>query len=80
MEKMPLADYAKQNGQAKTAQELNLSQGAISKAIATNRKIFVFKKDGKLQAEETRPFPYLRANGLPQSWGRKNPLREQGEN
>lgn len=70
MEKMPLADYAKQNGQAKTAQELNLSQGAISKAIATNRKIFVFKKDGKLQAEETRPFPYLRANA--QSWGRAN--------
>ena len=57
MKKMTLADYAKQNGQAKTAQELNLSQGAISKAINANRKIVVFKKDGKLQAEETRPFP-----------------------
>ena len=57
MKKITLAEYAKQNGQLKVAQELNLSQGAISKAINANRKIVVFKKGGRLQAEETRPFP-----------------------
>ena len=57
MEKIPLAEYAQKNGQRQTAVALKVSQGAVSKAIAAGRNIFVCKQNGKLYAEEVRPFP-----------------------
>lgn len=61
MEKTSLSDYAQINGQSQTAKELQLTQGAVSKAIRCGRNIFVFKKEGKLCAEEIRPFPVARS-------------------
>ncbi|MCO6503976.1 MAG: Cro/Cl family transcriptional regulator [Snodgrassella sp.] len=58
MEKIPLLDYVKNNGQRKTAKELGLTQGAISKALRSGRNIFVHASySGKVQAVEIRPFP-----------------------
>ncbi|PIT22079.1 Cro/CI family transcriptional regulator [Snodgrassella communis] len=58
MKKIPLSDYVKNNGQHKTAKELGLTQGAISKALRSGRNIFVHARySGKVQAVEIRPFP-----------------------
>ena len=56
-EKIPLQDYVAQNGQPKTAKEIGVTQGAISKALATKREIYVFNDNGKILAEEIRKFP-----------------------
>ncbi|WP_304168272.1 Cro/CI family transcriptional regulator [Lonsdalea britannica] len=58
MEKIPLADYVRANGQAKAASEIGVHQTAISKAVRVGRKIFITRTpDGKVEAEEHRPFP-----------------------
>ncbi|NNS07303.1 Cro/CI family transcriptional regulator [Erwinia sp. JH02] len=58
MEKIPLADYVKQNGQAKAADAIGVHQTAISKAVRVGRKIFITTlANGKIEAEEHRPFP-----------------------
>lgn len=59
MEKIPLREYVKQHGQLYTAQQLGVSQGAVSKALLNGRDIFVFNINGKLKAEEVRSFPAL---------------------
>ncbi|HEJ7994962.1 TPA: hypothetical protein SMI16_000368 [Serratia liquefaciens] len=61
MDKQSLADYVKENGQAKAADVIGVHQTAISKAIRTNRKIFVTTlPNGKVEAEELRPFPCVK--------------------
>lgn len=58
MNKIPLSDYVKAHGQAVTATTIGVTQGAISKALAKARNIFVFDDGkGKIRAEEVRPFP-----------------------
>ena len=58
MNKIPLSEYVKTHGQAVTATALGVTQGAISKALDKARVIFVIPdKDGKVRAEEIRPFP-----------------------
>ncbi|SFU28359.1 Cro/CI family transcriptional regulator [Xenorhabdus koppenhoeferi] len=58
MEKIPLSEYVKLNGQAKTAGLVGVHQTAISKALRSGRKIFLIRqKDGTYKAEECRPFP-----------------------
>ena len=63
MEKVPLLEYARKNGQHRTAKDLKISQGAVSKAISAGRNIFVYQKNGKLFAEEIRAFPVARHDG-----------------
>lgn len=58
MKKVTLADYVKENGQAKVADIIGVHQTAISKAVRVGRKIFITTlPDGKVVAEEHRPFP-----------------------
>ncbi|AOM39451.1 Cro/CI family transcriptional regulator [Xenorhabdus hominickii] len=58
MEKIPLSEYVKLYGQAKTARLVGVHQTAISKALRAGRKIFlVCQEDGTYKAEECRPFP-----------------------
>jgi len=58
MDKVTLADYVKENGQAKAADIIGVHQTAISKAVRVGRKIFITTKpDGSVEAEELRPFP-----------------------
>lgn len=61
MDKLTLADYVKENGQAKAADAIGVHQTAISKAVRVGRKIFVTTlPDGRVQAEELRPFPSIK--------------------
>lgn len=56
--KIPLKQYSKDVGQQKVATELGVTQGAICRAIQTNRNIFIQKTpDGKVYAFEIKPFP-----------------------
>ncbi|MGH4642178.1 Cro/CI family transcriptional regulator [Klebsiella pneumoniae] len=58
MKTIPLKDYVLANGQAKTAEALGVYQSAISKAIKQKRRVNVLiLEDGKIEAEEVRPFP-----------------------
>lgn len=58
MEKISLADYVADKGQAKAADAIGVHQTAISKAVRTGRAIFVkTNQDGSVEAEEVRPFP-----------------------
>ena len=58
MNRMTLADYDKIHGQAKAANDFGVIQCAISKAIRAGRNIIVtVLPDGKVKAEEVRPFP-----------------------
>ncbi|OTA21155.1 regulatory protein [Xenorhabdus beddingii] len=58
MEKIPLSEYVKLNGQAKAALLVGVHQTAISKALRSGRKIFLIRQeDGTYKAEECRPFP-----------------------
>ena len=57
MQRKPLAEFAARR-HAWTAQQLGMSQGALSKAIREGRQIFVFSAaDGSLAAVEEKPFP-----------------------
>jgi len=58
MKRIKLSDFAAEHGQAKAAELLGLTQGALSKAIRVGREIFVdYNQDGSLSAVEQRPFP-----------------------
>lgn len=58
MEKISLGEFVKENGQANAAEAIGVHQTAISKAVRVGRKIFVTRlPDGKVVAEEFRPFP-----------------------
>ncbi|MBI6550426.1 Cro/CI family transcriptional regulator [Xenorhabdus lircayensis] len=58
MEKISLSEYVKLNGQAKTARLVGVHQTAISKALRSDRQIFLIRQeDGTYKAEECRPFP-----------------------
>ncbi|AYH09394.1 Cro/CI family transcriptional regulator [Pectobacterium carotovorum] len=63
MQKQTLADFVRENGQAKAADAIGVHQTAISKAVRTGRKIFVTHlPDGSVEAEELRPFPCGKIN------------------
>lgn len=55
--KITLREFAKECGQQNAADQLGISQYAISKAVNSNRKIFIYKQDNKISAIEERPFP-----------------------
>ena len=58
MEKIPLGEYVRENGQAHTADVIGVHQTAISKAVRVGRQIFITRlPDGRVAAEEIRPFP-----------------------
>ncbi|MCS2155499.1 Cro/CI family transcriptional regulator [Scandinavium sp. H11S7] len=58
MKIIPLSEYVLANGQAKTAEALGVYQSAISKALKHKRKVNILvKENGKIEAEEVRPFP-----------------------
>ena len=58
MNRISLNDYVADVGQQKAAEQLGVSQGAISKAIRTGRMIFVERiGDQEVRAEEVKPFP-----------------------
>lgn len=58
MKIIPLSEYVLENGQAKTAEALGVYQSAISKALKRNRRVNILvNEDGKIEAEEVRPFP-----------------------
>ncbi|HAH8787708.1 TPA: hypothetical protein HIQ84_001861 [Escherichia coli] len=59
--KIPLTEYVGEVGQVQAANAIGVHQTAISKAIRVGRQIFVNKlPDGKIQAEEIRPFPHTK--------------------
>lgn len=58
MGRITLSAFAETHGQEKAARLLGVTQGGLSKAIRTGRKIFVIQHaDGTYTAEELRPFP-----------------------
>ena len=60
MKRISLSEYAGKRGQGKTAKDLNVTQAAISKAIQSQRNIYLFvdKKGNAVRGEEIRPFPH----------------------
>lgn len=58
MKKTPLPELVERMGQSAVAKGLGVSAPAISKALKAAREILVIEhEDGKLTAEEVRPFP-----------------------
>lgn len=57
MNELALKDYVKQHGQDKTAKEIGVTQGAISKAIREGRNILLTSTDAGIKAIEIKPFP-----------------------
>lgn len=58
MQRIHIAQFARDKGQAKAARALRVTQGALSKAIRLGREIYVTcHDDGTFTAEELRPFP-----------------------
>ena len=66
MKKMSLLEYAELNGQEKAALAIGVTQGAISRALKAGRNIFVTENNGKIKAEEIRPFPAKDSNNKAQ--------------
>ncbi|KAE9495278.1 Cro/CI family transcriptional regulator [Neisseria gonorrhoeae] len=60
MKKIPLMSMLSRHGQAKTAKEIGVTQGAISKALRSGRAIFLFSDGKRVKAEEVRAFPSTR--------------------
>ncbi|MDR5616815.1 Cro/CI family transcriptional regulator [Arsenophonus sp.] len=61
MKRLTLPQYVGMHGQEKVAQDLGLYQGAISKALSAKRNITILvHEDGKVEAEELKPFPSRR--------------------
>lgn len=61
MERLTLSQYASLHGQKKTAQALGICQAAICKALKAGRHItVVVYPNGKVTAEEIKPFPNQR--------------------
>lgn len=58
MNRIRLSDYVKEHGQAKTATALELTQGALSKALRAGRDIYIVTRSGEIiTAEEVKIFP-----------------------
>ena len=58
MSRVHIKEFSKEHGQAKAAEMLGLTQGALNKALRVGRDIYVTElQDGSLFAEEVRPFP-----------------------
>lgn len=58
MERIPLADFCEAHGQTAAAKKLNITQGALSKALRIGRRVEVIThEDGTFSAEEVKPFP-----------------------
>ena len=58
MNRIRLSDYVKEHGQAKTAAALELTQGALSKALRAGRDIYIVScSGGNVAAEEVKAFP-----------------------
>ncbi|MDO7911371.1 Cro/CI family transcriptional regulator [Pseudomonas sp. 22-AL-CL-001] len=58
MSRIPLSQFAEQNGQTRAAVLLGMSQGALNKALRVGRDVHVIQHaDGTYSAEELRPFP-----------------------
>jgi len=58
MKKITLAELVDEIGQSSSAKALGVSAPAIAKALAAGRDIYVTKHaDGRVSAEELRPFP-----------------------
>ncbi|PHM22119.1 Cro/CI family transcriptional regulator [Xenorhabdus budapestensis] len=58
MERISLSDFVSQIGQGETAALFGVRQSAISKALAIGRNITVIvHQDGRVEAEELKPFP-----------------------
>mgnify|MGYP001018231151 CR=1 FL=1 len=51
-----LSEYVRENGQAKAAAILGMTQGAVSQAVAKNRDIYIEEKDGITSAYEIKRF------------------------
>lgn len=51
-----LIEYVRENGQAKAAAILGMTQGAVSQAVAKNRDIYIEEKDGTTSAYEIKRF------------------------
>lgn len=51
-----LSEYVRENGQAKAAEILGVTQGAVSQAVAKNRDIYIEEKDGTTSAYEIKRF------------------------
>ncbi|MBF4102593.1 Cro/Cl family transcriptional regulator [Gallibacterium anatis] len=58
-ERISLSEYAGKHGQGKQL-KINVTQAAISKAIQSQRNIYLFvdKKGNAVRGEEIRPFPH----------------------
>ena len=58
MKKIPLPELVDRMGQSAVAKGLGVSAPAISKALKAAREILVIEhENGRLTAEEIRPFP-----------------------
>ncbi|UZJ58230.1 Cro/CI family transcriptional regulator [Pseudomonas sp. KU26590] len=58
MKKIPLPELVERMGQSAVAKGLGVSAPAISKALKAAREILVIEhENGRLTAEEVRPFP-----------------------
>lgn len=58
MNRIRLSDYVKKHGQTKTALALDLTQGALSKALRAGRDIYIVTRSGGIvSAEEVKVFP-----------------------
>lgn len=58
MRRISLHQFAIDKGQAKAAQLLGMTQGALNKALRVGRDIHVIEiSEGAFIAEEVRPFP-----------------------
>jgi len=58
MRRIPLSQFADEQGQTRAACLLGMTQGALNKALRVGRSIFVNEgPDGSFTAEELRPFP-----------------------
>jgi predicted transcriptional regulator len=60
MKKIALCEFVEEVGQSKAAEILGVTQPAIHKAVSRNRKIFVYKSESLVFAEEVRPFPHTK--------------------
>lgn len=58
MKRIPLLELVAEKGQAAVAKALGVSPPAITKALSSDRKIFItIHEDGSCEAQEIRPFP-----------------------
>lgn len=51
-----LSEYVRENGQAKAAVILGMTQGAVSQAVAKSRDIYIEERNGTTSAYEIKRF------------------------